>query len=103
MFVINGVTWNIQFVNPNDSILQRSDGSYTVAVTDARTQTVYLSNKLNGRFLKKVLCHELVHCLIFSLGIEIDLFQEEYLADFLATYSRDILHLVHELVDGGEM
>ena len=45
MFIINGILWNLIFVNPNDERLIRSDGLYSLAVTDWN-EKVYLYQKI---------------------------------------------------------
>lgn len=98
MFRCNGKTWNIAFVEPHSKVLNRSDGSRTVGVTDNNTKTVYMSNLLRGKFLDKVLCHELVHVASFSYGCEIDIETEEIIADFMSLYGREIIYLADDLL-----
>ena len=93
MFNINGESWNIKFVPADSDILRRSDGEYTLGATVDQYKTVFLADTLYGKRLKKVLCHELCHCLIFSMNLYFDLYQEEQLADFIATYARDIINI----------
>lgn len=97
-FVINGITWKIKFVNSNDARLFRSDGSLTVGMTDWNTCTVYLSSKLRGRFLERVLCHELCHCICFSYGIMMNINQEEMLADWISLHGRQVIELLDSLL-----
>jgi hypothetical protein len=98
MFECNGKTWNIAFVEPHSRMLMRSDGSKTVGVTDNNTKTVYLSNLLRGKFLDKVLCHELVHVASFSYDCQIDIETEEIIADFMSLYGREIIYLADDLL-----
>lgn len=72
MFTINGIDWEIIYVNPFSDDLRRSDGSLTVGVTDMLKRSVFLSNRLRGAFLRKVLAHELVHCFIIIVILHID-------------------------------
>lgn len=97
MFLINGITWYLKFVPHNSDILMRSDGSRTIGVTDNTTRIIYIDETLRGRLLKKVLCHELTHAAIFSYGIELDLMQEELLADLIATYGQEILVITNKI------
>lgn len=90
---INGVFWKIMFVSGNSDCLKRSDGSTTVGVTDMATRTVYLNRNLRGFFLRKVLCHEIVHCFCFSYGVVLPIETEEIVADFVATYGTDVIAL----------
>lgn len=98
MFKCNGKMWHIAFVEPYSNVLNRSDGSKTVGVTDNNTKTVYLSNMLQGKFLDKVLCHELVHVASFSYNCEIDIDTEEIIADFMSLYGREIIYLADDLI-----
>ena len=65
-FFMNGMLWSIRFVNPNSDILIDRTLSKTVAVTDPDTMTIYLSNKLRGEFLTRVVLHELSHAMMYS-------------------------------------
>lgn len=100
MFEINGVRWDIVFVNPNSDKLRRSDGSITVGMTEnsGDFHTVYLSNALYGQFLRRVLRHELVHCFMFSYSIHISIQEEEYIANWVATYGTDLIEILDNLM-----
>jgi hypothetical protein len=100
MFTINGIEWEIIYVNPFSDDLRRSDGSLTVGVTDMPKRSVFLSNRLRGAFLRKVLAHELVHCFMFSYSIHIPIEEEEYIADWVATYGTDLIYLLDDLMRG---
>ena len=100
MFTINGIDWEIIYVNPFSDDLRRSDGSLTVGVTDMPKRSVFMSNKLRGAFLRKVLAHVLVHCFMFSYAIHIPIEEEEYIADWVATYGTDLIYLLDDLMRG---
>lgn len=98
MFKINGITWQIQFVQSISPCLMRSDGSYCLGMTDCDKCTVYLSNRLRGTILRKVLAHELCHCFCVSYGILMPIEQEEYLADWISLHGADLVHLLDDLM-----
>lgn len=98
MFTINGYNWNIVWVSPNSDNLRRSDGSITVGVTDWRDKCVYLSKSLRGAFLRRVLAHELCHCFCFSYNIEMDLEEEEFMADWISLYGTELVYLLDDLM-----
>lgn len=100
MFEINGIDWEIEWCSPTDSNLRRSDGSLTVGVTDNQTKCVYLSDRLSGKFLRRVLAHELCHCFCFSYGILMDVEQEEFMADWISRYGEDLVYLLDEIIRG---
>ena len=97
MFQINGISWNVVFVPASSSELMRSDGSRTVGMTDWNQKTVFVSRSLYGPFLRKVLIHEICHTAVFSYGIELNIEQEEFLCDFIASYGDEIFGVVDEL------
>ena len=83
-------------------------GKITVATTDPETYTVYLSNKLQGDFLIKVLLHELGHCTMISFGLldyihdavypEKWIEAEEWLCNFLTDYGFGIFRAAYKIV-----
>lgn len=87
------------FLNGNDDVFRRSDGSYTVGVTDNNLKIIFLNDKLHGDFLRKVLCHEITHCFCFSYGIYLPIEVEETIADFVATYGKDVVSLTDAIMN----
>jgi hypothetical protein len=98
MFKINNKTWEIVKISRQNPMLMRSDGSKTVGMTDRNTQTIYIANDLRGGFLDKVLCHELCHAFCLSYNIYMDIETEEIVADFLATYGREVFEIADRLL-----
>ena len=94
MYQINNKTWNIRLVRSDSPMLIRGDGSYTVGMCDRTTQTIYISNLLQGKFLRKVLIHEICHSAMFSYGIDMSVEQEELFCDLIATYGDEIIGIV---------
>ena len=97
MFNINGEDWRVLLVSPNHPSLLKSDGFYTIGVCDDNTKTIYINETLNDKYFKKVLCHEITHAAMFSYNIELNLEQEELLADLIATYGQEIIHITNLL------
>ena len=91
MYKINGITWYMIRVRSDSPMLMRSDGSITVGMCDREAQTIYISDALHGRFLRKVLLHEICHSAMFSYGIDMSVDQEELFCDLLATYGDEII------------
>lgn len=99
-FRMNGYSWQIQRVTPDDPMLVDRTGVRTVATTDPMTRTVYLSTDLYGDFLIQVLLHELGHCALFSFGLIEELHRmvypeywmdaEEWVCNFIADYGFQI-------------
>ena len=97
MFQINGQTWFIKIIDPNNEVFVMDNGMYTIGVCDNNTKTIFLSNQLRGNLLKNVLCHELVHAAMFSYQVELDLEQEELVANLIATYGEEIIQKTNEI------
>lgn len=93
-FTINGTIWHIQYKNSNSSELRRSDNTISLGVTDRNTHTIYLSDKLQGFMLRKVLIHEICHAVCMSYDVYLHIEQEEILCDFVATYGDEIFDIV---------
>ena len=102
MFMINGIKWKISFVNANSIALKRSDGSWSFAVTDANTSTVYISKHVSGAFLRRVMAHELCHCFCFSYNIHMPIEQEEYMADWISLYGTDLVYLLDDILSASD-
>ena len=98
MFEINGIKWDIVWVNPNSDNLRRSDGSITVAVTDWNDKCVYMSNMLRGGFLRRVMAHELVHCFCFSYDVYMPIEEEERLAIWVSEYGEELIILLDKIM-----
>lgn len=99
MFIkINGIEWKIMLVKCNSPNLIRNDGTLTIGMTDKRTKTIYLCDKLNDALIYKVLVHELVHAFCFSFKVYLNIKEEEFLADFIASYGNDIFDLTEEVL-----
>ena len=48
--------------------------------------------------LDRVLAHELVHAFMFSYDIHIDIEFEEYIADWISLFGRDLVYLLDNLM-----
>ena len=97
-FVVNNQEWKLQFVKSNNHNLTRSDGSITIGMTDNNTKTVYINNRLSDYMTDKVLAHELCHVFCFSYDIYMPIEQEEYLADWISRYGRELVYLLDDLM-----
>lgn len=47
--------------------------------------------------MKKVLCHEITHAAMFSYNVELNVQQEELLADLIATYGQEIIDITNKI------
>ena len=97
-FNVHGNIWKIQFVNPSNKELLRSDGSRTLGVTDNSIKTVFIIDNLSDEMTERVLCHELTHCICFENNISIPLETEERLCNFMADHGKEIIYLLDDLL-----
>lgn len=98
MFTINGMDWNLRPVGSHSPMLMRSDGTYTFGMTDRNTRDIYISDMIYGSFYDRVLCHELCHAFCLSYNLTMDIQTEEIVADFLATYGREVFAVADEII-----
>ena len=97
MFKINNKLWRVVKVPPRFSKLYRSDGSLSVAACDDITKTIYINELIKGKFLKKVLTHEITHAAMFSYNVILTIDQEELLADIIASYGEEIINITNQM------
>ena len=98
MIDINGETWTVLLVSPTHPSLRRTfDGSFTIGCCDDLVKTIYIADDLQEAQFKKVLCHELVHACMYSYNIELNDYQEEVLADLIATYGHEIIFMTNSI------
>ena len=107
-FTMNGYLWKVRFVAPNDPMLVDRTGTLTVATTDYSTLTIYISNAIRGRFLNRVLIHELGHCALFSFNLLDDIHRivdpsrwvdaEEWICNLIADYGMFIYSSAQEIL-----
>lgn len=103
---MNGLWWNVVSVKSNDFHLIDRERVLTVATTDPKTRTVYISKDLHGDFLRKVFIHELGHVAMISYGLLTEIHRmarpeywieiEEYICNFIANYGEEILTIASE-------
>ena len=89
--IINGILWNVLFVNPYDKNLITDTGIFTLGMTDNNIKTIFISNVIEGDLLLDVLTHELCHAYVFSYNIPYDIEEEERLCQFVGKFCNPIL------------
>ena len=84
--------------SPHHPALKRSDDSFTLGSCDNNNKTIYINDNLNERYQWKVVCHEIVHAVMFSYDINLNQKQEEVLADIIATYGKEIVSFTDNII-----
>lgn len=98
MIKINGELWRVRIVPPQHPALYRN-GNPAFGCCDDIVKTIFISNILTQREMKKVLCHEMVHVAMYSYDVPITDYVEEIVADLIATYGNEIMSLTHMTYD----
>ena len=104
-FTMNGYSWRVCFVRPDDPVLVDRTGALTLATTDPSALCVYVSDSVEEPMLARVLVHELGHCALFSFGLSDDIRRmahprywveaEEWVCNFIADYGMGIFEIAH--------
>lgn len=107
-FYMNGLRWRVRFTYPTDPVLVDRTGTLTIGVTDSATMTIYLSNKLRGEFLTRVVLHELSHAMMISHGYLEQIHRyckkrywiemEELIANLIADRAYEIFQRAYDIV-----
>ena len=107
-FYMNGDWWSVRWTDPTDPILVDRTNVLTCAVTDPDTMTIYLSNKLRGDFLTRVVLHELSHAMMISYGYLEQIHRyckkrhwvdmEELIANLIANQAKEIFERAYDIV-----
>lgn len=93
MFQINGEWWKVVLTSTIHPKLFRSDGSLAIGSCDDESKTIYINENLSSMRMKKVLCH----AAMFSYNVELNIQQEELLADLIATYGQEIIDITNKI------
>lgn len=88
MFQINGEWWRVVLTSTIHPKLFRSNGS-----CDDESKTIYINENLSSTRMRKVLCH----AAMFSYNVELNVQQEELLADLIATYGQEIIDITNKI------
>lgn len=107
-FYMNGLRWRVRFTYPTDRVLVDRTGTLTIGVTDPQTMTIYLSNKLRGEFLTRVVLHELSHAMMYSYHYLDEIHRyckkrywiemEELIANLIADRAYEIFQRAYDVV-----
>lgn len=99
MIIINGERWRVRLVSPSHPILVYKTGLPALGCCDDVTKTIYLSQSLSPAKMRQVLCHELVHAAMYSYNVDLEDNIEEIVANIIAEYGDEIIHLTNVTFD----
>lgn len=96
MIRINGIRWKIRIVSPSNPQLFTPEGQPAFGCCNNIDKTIYISNKLDRKKLKQVLCHEIVHAVMYSYQVGLTYQEEENVANLIMTYGEEIIDLTNQ-------
>ena len=107
-FMMNGLLWRVKDVPEDSPYLIDRTGRRTVATTDGKTLTVYVSSSVSGDFRKRVIAHEMGHAVCFSYGLLGEIHRccypskriemEEFICNFVADHGEMIFEITYKLL-----
>lgn len=90
-------------VSPSHPMLFTPWLTHALGVCDKFTQTIYIDKTLMPSKLKETLCHEIVHAVMFSYGVDLTYQEEEIVAEMVSYYGDEIMRLTNLIYDGIKM
>lgn len=112
-FTLNGDVWRVRMVDRMSGDLVDRTGSLRLATTDPETLTIYLSDRLSGSMLTRVLVHEIGHAVMFSYDLigelhrmvkpEYWIMAEEWVCNFIADYGMAVFNRAARVLGGKAM
>lgn len=91
MIKINNIDWCVVYTNDEDN-LRMNNNTIRLGVTDRDQRIIYINANLSGDLLIDVIRHEICHAFVFSYDYYLSVEEEEFLCEFVAKYSYDILN-----------
>lgn len=86
-------------VSPSHPMLLTPWKTHAFGVCDKTTQTIYIDETLHLRKVKEVLCHEIVHAVMFSYAIDLSYEEEEIVAELISQYGDEIMKLTRKVYE----
>ena len=86
------------FLRKNRIFLLLMSRTPVTLVMRGSSKNISIADDLRGRFLDRVLCHELCHAFCLSYNVYMDIDTEEIAADFLTTYGREVFEIADRLL-----
>lgn len=89
----------IKVIEPDDDRLLMPDGHYHFGVTNFKEKEIYIANNLKDETMTNTLIHELTHAFIDSYGLLQVEWNDEIVADFVATYLENFVNILESISD----
>lgn len=109
---MNGHIWDIRWVFPTSPYLIDRTNTIRLATTDPTEHAIFLSTKLSGNLLRRVLTHELGHATMISYGLIPSIRRfvdrsywieaEEWICNFIADYGAEVLSIANRILSNSK-
>lgn len=96
MIIINGIRWNLALVPSFNPVLLTPEGKQALGCCDNFFHIIYINKELPKRKIKKVICHEITHAVIYSYNIALTPREEETVVEVITNYGRKINRLTNK-------
>lgn len=97
-FTVNGLHWHMSYANADLAELNPDDNAY-LGLTKYISQTILIRSDLSHELTRRTVIHELVHCFLFSFGMQTDKYDEEQLCNFVEAHMDAILDITNHFFD----
>lgn len=107
-FVLNGRLWRVIFVEQGSHWLIDKTRQHRLGVTNPVSRTIYISDKIEGTVLSRVMLHELSHAVMVAYGLVDDIHglvcpdkwveAEEWICNFIANYATMIFNVAYDIL-----
>lgn len=99
-FKANNLTWNIDFVNEDTSLMNSDNGMY-FGLTEYQSQKISIRTGLSKEMTRETVIHELVHCFLFSFGVcGFTSLNEEQVCNFVGSHLDKIYEITEKFMKG---
>lgn len=99
-FKANNLTWNIDFVNEDKSLMNSDNGMY-FGLTEYQSQQISIRTGLSKEMTRETVIHELVHCFLFSFGVcGFGSLNEEQVCNFVGSHLDKIHDITEKFMKG---
>ena len=96
---INGVAWNVFFVDKTHRQLTDDNGVQDAyGITYGRECEIYIDEGLPKDHMRQIITHELIHAFAFAYRESIECESEEKVCDFIASHFDELKRLRKELL-----
>lgn len=97
---INGINWEVKFVNPESRLLIDNDGNSCLGLTFLNRGEIYIGINRPYDMVKRTVIHEISHAVLATTQITNPAnYTEEDIVRFVASYGKIILEATDKVME----